>query len=243
MEKQLYNQFKKDHPETIGETDKAFDNSNYLEWLEKKLLSTPIKEEVIEAGGEMHWVEMPFGEWFNSDPQDGVYFYIDENGDRDIFKFENKYFLDMDGQRSQKKIGMKFVLTKAQPSSLSPKDKKDALGETLTLGNMKNVPAKIYLQVGADGECEDYEDLEQVSWCENKIHDDDIEYVLAKLAVTEKSPALDEELLKVAKDNVARIEGFENWIDLKNYEGDENIPNTYFHESFKNCFLMFRKKV
>lgn len=31
------NEFKKDHPETIGEKDKAFDNSNYINWLEKKL--------------------------------------------------------------------------------------------------------------------------------------------------------------------------------------------------------------
>jgi hypothetical protein len=33
----LREQFKKDHPETIGETDSAFDNSNYIEWLEAEL--------------------------------------------------------------------------------------------------------------------------------------------------------------------------------------------------------------
>lgn len=30
-------EFRKDHPETLGETDKAFDLSNYVEWLENKL--------------------------------------------------------------------------------------------------------------------------------------------------------------------------------------------------------------
>lgn len=39
---ELRKQFKKDHPETIGETDSAFDNSNYIDWLEKKL--TPLEE-------------------------------------------------------------------------------------------------------------------------------------------------------------------------------------------------------
>lgn len=30
-------EFRKDHPETIGETDKTFDLSNYCEWLEKRV--------------------------------------------------------------------------------------------------------------------------------------------------------------------------------------------------------------
>ena len=36
-DKILYEQFKKEHPETVGETDKEFDEYNYREWLEKKL--------------------------------------------------------------------------------------------------------------------------------------------------------------------------------------------------------------
>ncbi len=35
--------FRQECPETIGETDKAFDNSNYIEWLEKKLLKSLCK--------------------------------------------------------------------------------------------------------------------------------------------------------------------------------------------------------
>ena len=30
--------FRTEHPETIGETDKRFDESNYTEWLEKKIV-------------------------------------------------------------------------------------------------------------------------------------------------------------------------------------------------------------
>lgn len=42
---------------------------------------------------------------------------------------------------------------------------------------MKNVPEKIYLQVDCDGETpEDFKELE-VSWCSDKIHDTDIEYI------------------------------------------------------------------
>jgi len=40
MNEELYQQFKKDHPETIGETDKEFDTHNYLEWLENKYLTS-----------------------------------------------------------------------------------------------------------------------------------------------------------------------------------------------------------
>ena len=35
--KELRKQFKIDHPETIGETDSAFDDSNYIDWLESKV--------------------------------------------------------------------------------------------------------------------------------------------------------------------------------------------------------------
>jgi hypothetical protein len=42
---------------------------------------------------------------------------------------------------------------------------------------MKNQPKNIYLVVGADGECEDFEELVGVSWCEDRINDDDLEYI------------------------------------------------------------------
>ena len=32
----LIEQFRKEHPETIGEKDNAFDRANYIDWLEHK---------------------------------------------------------------------------------------------------------------------------------------------------------------------------------------------------------------
>ena len=42
---------------------------------------------------------------------------------------------------------------------------------------MKNAPNHIYLNIGADGECQDFEELVGVSWCEDRINDDDLEYI------------------------------------------------------------------
>jgi len=47
---------------------------------------------------------------------------------------------------------------------------------------MKNIPTKLFLVIGEDVENEtDFNDLdhEYVSWCENKINENDVEYVLA----------------------------------------------------------------
>jgi len=44
---------------------------------------------------------------------------------------------------------------------------------------MKNIPKKIYLQVDADGDrCEDFKECHGVSWCEDRIHETDIEYLI-----------------------------------------------------------------
>lgn len=44
---------------------------------------------------------------------------------------------------------------------------------------MKNLPEKIYLQVDADGELpDDFNDLAGVTWCAERIHETDIEYVM-----------------------------------------------------------------
>ena len=47
---------------------------------------------------------------------------------------------------------------------------------------MKNVPKKIYLQISQYAPTDDFKELNRVSdvtWCEDKINDNDIEYVLA----------------------------------------------------------------
>jgi hypothetical protein len=44
---------------------------------------------------------------------------------------------------------------------------------------MTNIPKTIYLQIGK--ECpddEDFNDLSEVSWCAEKVNENDIEYVL-----------------------------------------------------------------
>jgi len=50
---------------------------------------------------------------------------------------------------------------------------------------MKNVPEKIYLQVDADGETPDEFNELAISWCSNKVHDNDIEYLLTNVVKQE----------------------------------------------------------
>lgn len=46
---------------------------------------------------------------------------------------------------------------------------------------MKNIPDKIYLQIGADTPKDvDFKDLDEVTWCADKISENDIEYVRVK---------------------------------------------------------------
>ncbi len=44
---------------------------------------------------------------------------------------------------------------------------------------MKNIPDKIYLQIGADCDADDFNELslEDIDWCADQINDNDIEYV------------------------------------------------------------------
>lgn len=44
---------------------------------------------------------------------------------------------------------------------------------------MKNIPKKIYLQVDPDNENpENFEELIGITWCDERINDNDIEYIL-----------------------------------------------------------------
>jgi hypothetical protein len=53
---------------------------------------------------------------------------------------------------------------------------------------MKNIPQKIYLQVDPENEHpEDFNKLHEVTWCEDKINDTDIEYHLKKSGKEKKS--------------------------------------------------------
>ena len=46
---------------------------------------------------------------------------------------------------------------------------------------MKNIPERIYLQIGEDTphDC-NFEELDEVTWCQDKISDNDIEYIRVK---------------------------------------------------------------
>lgn len=46
--KRLYNQFKTDNPQTIGETDKAFDNDNFIDWLVDNQNTKPLIDEIAK---------------------------------------------------------------------------------------------------------------------------------------------------------------------------------------------------
>ena len=44
---------------------------------------------------------------------------------------------------------------------------------------MKNLPKRIFLQIDPENEKpEDFKELSEVTWCEDRINDSDIEYIL-----------------------------------------------------------------
>ena len=51
---------------------------------------------------------------------------------------------------------------------------------------MKNIPEKIYLQVDSSSELpDDFNDLAGVTWCAERIHETDIEYLLKPVKTTQ----------------------------------------------------------
>jgi hypothetical protein len=78
----------------------------------------------------------------------------------------------------------------------------DFSGDQSGGGVMKNIPKTIYLQIDADGETpNDFKDLSGISWCADKIYDNDIEYVLSSelAALKEENEKLRDELKGLAK--------------------------------------------
>lgn len=73
---------------------------------------------------------------------------------------------------------------------------------------MKNIPNKIYLTIGSN---EDFEELREVSWCERKIYEDDLQFVsvssiLARIKELEKDVYID------ANDKKHKIKELKNLI-------------------------------
>ncbi len=83
---------------------------------------------------------------------------------------------------------------------------------------MKNVPLKIYLQVDADGETpDDFNEL-AVSWCSNKVNDNDIEYLLA--------PTQNPMLCAVSHKDVSVM--FLEWTEQKYWRTAKRVGHKWF---------------
>ena len=87
---------------------------------------------------------------------------------------------------------------------------------------MTNQPMKIYLNIGADGECQDFKELVGVSWSDSRINDDDLEYisvssVLARIEELEAEIENEDSLYSEASCRF-RINELKNLI--KNYENN-----------------------
>ena len=58
------------------------------------------------------------------------------------------------------------------------------------INGMKNIPEKIYLQIGFEPDgCDDFTKLHDVSWCVDKVFPSDIEYTLKASAYTPATPS------------------------------------------------------
>jgi len=69
---------------------------------------------------------------------------------------------------------------------------------------MKNQPNRIYLNIGADGECQDFEELVGVSWCEDRINDDDLEYISVSSVLARIEELKQERMLPHEQDDLLR---------------------------------------
>lgn len=93
---------------------------------------------------------------------------------------------------------------------------------------MKNVPEKIYLQIGEDCDAEDFDELTvgQISWCVDKIYKNDIEYSCDTNQLPTPSAVKEgavEELLDWIKSNAYHHEG--NWYLHESMSGEIYTPN------------------
>lgn len=108
---------------------------------------------------------------------------------------------------------------------------------------MKNIPNKIYLNLGtiSETECndtEDFHELSEVTWCEDKVDEFDIEYVRSKwIDASEELPKDGQAVLAVNKAMlpaafVSRYieDGKGLVIDIKNEQGEVllQVPVTHW---------------
>jgi len=90
---------------------------------------------------------------------------------------------------------------------------------------IKNIPKKIYLVLGLDKDeimpDEDFSDFENVSWCQNRISEADIEYVLSKPDVA----------VPIVEDKDKLWELINNWSDHPHPDSYKLIEDFVFYKS------------
>ena len=101
---------------------------------------------------------------------------------------------------------------------------------------MKNIPKVIYLQLTKeDAECEDFNELSQVSWCEDCINETDIKYVLES-TLTDNKGEETKPRLYTEDDLIA----FMRWLQNSewDYNGENMFVNMDYTEEYSLVQLM-----
>ena len=101
---------------------------------------------------------------------------------------------------------------------------------------MKNIPQKIYLQLGDDDLDEwpssDFNSFSEVTWCEDRQHESDLEYVLVKdIESASEIPELLNEILTKYHEWAYNLppSQFANWDDE---EGDKEKTKARIRKEF-----------
>jgi hypothetical protein len=89
---------------------------------------------------------------------------------------------------------------------------------------MQNIPKTIYLQIGKECPDEDFKDLSEVSWCAEKIFENDIEYVLK-----ENEEESEKELEERTERNTVLIDAFCEHLKSENIIIPESLVLSFFN--------------
>ena len=100
---------------------------------------------------------------------------------------------------------------------------------------MKNIPKKIYLQLGFDVDewpSLDFNKCSEVTWCEDRQHESDIEYVLVKdVESASQSPELINEILTKYMEWAYDLPA-EQFADWEDEEGDREKTKARIRKEF-----------
>lgn len=104
---------------------------------------------------------------------------------------------------------------------------------------IKNLPKRIYLQIGEDCECNDWNDIyptQEVSWCADKINNNDIVYNLKAGRV---QPEVSDDF---GEPEINQVE-YDKWLsDQKFYSDSEGTPiSQYILQNYFDMVEQFIK--